>query len=83
MDRYLVISPHTEEQCRVVVKSAIAAGFVANVDWGCLDHDHTGWATVEAESHEHALMLVPPLMRREARAVRLAKFGPRVSPDAQ
>ena len=76
MDRYLVISPHTNEDCNAVVKQTIAAGFITHVDWGCKDGDHTGWAIVEADSHEQALLLVPSIMRSKARAVRVVKFIP-------
>jgi hypothetical protein len=75
MDRYLIISPHTDADCTAVVKQVIAAGFNAKVDWGCKDGDHTAWAIIEADSHEQALMFVPPIMRPKARAVRVVKFG--------
>jgi hypothetical protein len=75
MDRYLIISPHSDADCTAVVKQVIAAGFNTHVDWGCKDGDHTAWAILEADSHEQALMFVPPIMRPKARAVRLVKFG--------
>ena len=78
MDRYIIISPHTAEECAVVVNQAISAGFVAHVEWGCKDHDHTAYAIVEANSHEEALMMVPPILRHKARAVRLVHYDPHV-----
>jgi hypothetical protein len=76
MDRYIIISPHTADECAIVVNQAIAAGYVTHVDWGCKDNDHTAWAIVEADSHEEALMLVPPIIRHKARAVRLVHYNP-------
>jgi len=74
MDRYMIIAPHTDAECSAVVKQVIAAGFNTHVDWGCKDGDHTGWAVIEADSHEQALMFVPPIMRPNARAVKVVKF---------
>ncbi|MEI8134374.1 MAG: hypothetical protein WCH46_04740 [bacterium] len=75
MDRYLIISPHSADDCTAVVKQVIAAGFNSHVDWGCKDDEHTAWAILEADSHEQAMMFVPPIMRPKARAVKLVKFG--------
>lgn len=35
---------------------------------------HSGWAVITAESEEDARLLVPPLLRQEARVVRVARF---------
>ena len=75
MDRYMVITPHEESECNAVVGQVINAGFQAHVDWGCKDNDHTGWAIVEADSHEQAMMFVPAILRPKARVVRIVKFG--------
>ncbi len=77
MDRYLVISPHSIEECQHVVEQVEAAGYLTHMDWGCEDNDHTAYAEIEAESHEQALMLVPALIRRKARAIRVVKFDPK------
>lgn len=74
MDRYIVISPHTYEECKHVIELVTAAGYLTHMDWGCKDNDHTGYANIEAESHEQALMLVPPIVRHKARAVKVVKY---------
>ena len=74
MDRYLVISPHTSEDCRDAVQQVLFAGYITHFDWGCKDGDHTGWVIVEAENGKEALMVVPAKQRHTARAVRLTKF---------
>lgn len=48
--------------------------FMTHFDWGCKDKDHRAYATIEAESHAHALMSVPPAFRAKARAIRVVKF---------
>jgi hypothetical protein len=76
MDRYLVISPHTAEDCKRALKEVHAAGYITHFDWGCMDGDHTGWVVLEAANAKEALMVVPSLQRHTARAIKLVKFAP-------
>ena len=76
MDRYLVSLTHTDEDCIRALKAIEAVGMITHFDWGCKDGDHTGWVTIEAESKSQAMMVVPPLLRDKAHAVRLVKFSP-------
>lgn len=83
MDRYIVISEHTAEECRMAVKHFIHyhATFLTHFEWGCLDNDHHAYIIIEAESHEHALMAVPPLFREKAKAIKLVYFKPKEGKD--
>ncbi len=74
MDRYLIESPHTNQDCISILKDCLAAGFLRNFEWGCDDDNHCGWAIIEAENHEQASLSVPPLMRHKAKIVKLAKY---------
>ena len=76
MDRYIVISNHTAEDCRMAVKhfKEYHAGFLTHFEWGCLDNDHNAYAIIEAESHSHAKMAVPPFLRDKARVILLTTF---------
>jgi hypothetical protein len=74
LDRYLIETSHTPEDCVHILDLVLAHGYITHYDWGCLDGVHTGWVIVEAESHEQALLSVPPLMRNKARAIKLNKF---------
>jgi hypothetical protein len=76
MDRYLVISPHTAEDCVRALQQIEATGYITHFDWGCKDGDHTGWVIIEAESRTEALMVVPTAQRASARVIKLAKFRP-------
>ena len=76
MDRYLVESIHTAEDCHHVVEQFIIHGHIINFDWGCQVGVHTGWAIVEAESESQAKLTVPSRLRSKARAIRLCKFTP-------
>jgi len=78
MDRYIVISAHTAEDCRMAIKyfREYHAGFLTHFEWGCYDNDHHAYAIIEAESHENALMSVPPLFREKAKAIKLTYFKP-------
>jgi hypothetical protein len=76
MDRYLIETPHTGPNCRLLVEQVEAMGYLHNFEWGCDDGVHTGWAIIEAESKEQALLAVPLLVRDEARVIRLVKYQP-------
>ena len=76
MDRYLVISPHTEKDCATALKQLLYIGYITHFDWGCMDGEHTGWAIIEAKTSSEALLVVPPTQRSTAKVVRLNKFSP-------
>jgi len=84
MDRYMVISGHTAEDCRQAVKyfAEFHAGYITHFEWGCKDNDHNAYAIIEADSHEEALLTVPPLFRSKAKVIKLVRFYPKKSgPD--
>ena len=83
MDRYLIISEHTAEECLVATKhfAQYHASFMTHFEWGCKDNDHHAYNIIEANSHEEALMAVPPLFRDKARAIKLTYFKPRGSAE--
>ena len=83
MDRFIVISSHTPEDCRMAIKHfrEYHAGFLTHFEWGCYDNDHHAYAIIEAESHEHAKMAVPPAFRDKARVVKVTYFNPKAKGD--
>ena len=76
MDRYLIESPHQGNDCALIVRQIEAMGYLHNFDWGCKAGVHVGWVIIEAESESDACMVVPPLVRSQARAIKLSKFTP-------
>lgn len=74
MERFLIESPHTARECKLVVKLVQSMGYLNNFDWGCREGVHTGWAMIEAENAAQALGVVPALIRNQARAIKLSKF---------
>jgi hypothetical protein len=83
MDRYIVISAHTAEDCKMAVKQfrQYNAGFLTHFEWGCLDNDHTAYVIIDAESHENARMSVPPLFRKKTKVIKLTYFDPTKTRD--
>ena len=75
--RYLVIAPHTAEQCLAVLDDIKDhdASLLKKIDWGCAAGDHTGYLAVEADSEAAALQSLPEKSRAGARAVKLVKFS--------
>ena len=74
MDRYLIESPHTAEDCYRVIIEVQMAGYLHHFEWGCKDGVHTAWAIIDAENREHARQVVPWMVREKARIVKLARF---------
>jgi len=79
----MIISKHTAEDCRNAVKyfAEFHSGYITHFEWGCKDNDHKAYAIIEAESHEHAKMVVPPLLREKAKVVKLTYFYPKKTGD--
>jgi len=78
LNRYIVESNHDAEECLHVLELVVAHGYITHYDWGCEAGVHTGWAVIEADSEEEAIMSVPSSMRSRARAIRLTKYTPRM-----
>lgn len=74
MDRYLIESPHTAQDCKMLVQQVYAMGYLHHFDWGCKDGVHSGWAIIEAESVAQAHLAVPAIVRSKARVIKLCKF---------
>ena len=75
MNRYLIESPHSGEECLEIVKQVVAKGYATHFEWGCKGGVHKGWIILDAESETQALLAVPPLVRPKATVVRLNKFS--------
>ena len=74
MDRYLIETPHTAEDCQKLVDEIYAMGYLTHFDWGCKSGSHCGWAIIEAENEAQARLAIPPLVRGKARVTKLTKF---------
>ncbi|MCI0397273.1 MAG: hypothetical protein L0332_09525 [Chloroflexi bacterium] len=76
LERYLVESPHRPEDCDLLMHDVLAMGYLFNFDWGCKSGVHTGWAVIEAENEAQARLVVPPMVRKDARVVKVVRYGP-------
>ena len=74
MNRYMIETPHSAEECKSIVDDVKVAGYLHHFEWGCAAGVHCGWAIVEAESLEHARQMVPWAVREKARIVKVEKF---------
>jgi hypothetical protein len=76
MEKYLVVSEHTLQDCVMAVDHfrKYHMNFMTHFEWGCKDGDHNAYAIIEAESHEHAVMAVPPAFRGKAKAIKVVRF---------
>ncbi len=81
MDRYLIETPHTDEDCQRLIDNVYAMGYIYHFDWGCDAGVHCGWAIIEAEDEEQARLAVPSLVRNKARVIKLKKYTPETLND--
>jgi len=78
MPRFLIQLTHEDEhKACILALGAIeryGSHFVTNADWGCKAGVHSGWLTVELDSEEEAMRMVPPEFRGEATIIKLNRF---------
>ena len=76
LSTFLIISPHTADQCLATLDavSATGKGALAKWDWGCMSGDHTGYMITHAADETAALKMVPESIRAQAKAIKLNKF---------
>ena len=74
MGKYLIVTPHTHGECVKLIKELHATGYLHHFEWGCTSGEHCGWAFIEAEDERQAVLVVPPLLRKKARVIKLNKF---------
>ena len=75
-DRFLLIMPHTPEQCLAALDGmeSTSPALLAKTDWGCMAGDHTGYVVVQAANEEAARNMIPANERAQAKVVKLNKF---------
>lgn len=76
--RFLIEVSHEEAAlaCARAVEVFLKSGshFLSHADWGCYDGEHKAWITIEADSKDEALHVVPPAFRARAKIVQLNAF---------
>ena len=70
MPKFMIVTEHenTKQACSLAIMEILKFGshFVPHADWGCADDVHKAWITVEVDSKEEAIGILPPLLRRSA-----------------
>ncbi|MEX2089845.1 MAG: hypothetical protein WEB62_08725, partial [Bacteroidota bacterium] len=77
MTHFLIESPHTKQDCAMIVKETMAIGYLTHFYWGCKTDDHRAWAIIEAENEKEALLSVPSLLRGKSKAIQIVQFDPK------
>jgi hypothetical protein len=79
MARFLLEVPHGPDHvhCDRAARIFLATGshFITHADFGCDDGVHKSWLTVEVDSKEEALRILPPGLRANAKVIPLSKFS--------
>jgi hypothetical protein len=78
MARYLIHATHKPEDCVKLLDSYLQAGahYLTHAEWGCKAGVHEEWLIVEAEDDASAILMVPPILRKEADLIKLHQFTP-------
>ncbi len=60
-----------------ILDAFVKAGshYMTRAEWGCLDDDHRSWIIVEADDDVQAHHMVPPVLRSNAKVIRLFEFN--------
>ena len=74
MDRFLIETPHREQDCLNLIQLINAQGYLTHFDWGCMSGVHVGWAVIEADNEAEARLAVPPLVRAQSRVVKVTRI---------
>jgi len=78
MSKYLVEVSHSPERisCLYTIQILLSTGnhFLINADWGCHDGVHKAWFIIEVDKKEEAMMIIPPLYRKDTTITKLDKF---------
>lgn len=77
MEKFLIVSPHTHEECTQVIKLTLAIGYLTHFWWGCKSGDHTGYAFIEAENKDEAMLSIPTVIRSKGKAIAITQFDPK------
>ncbi|UCH53986.1 MAG: hypothetical protein JSW09_04140, partial [Pseudomonadota bacterium] len=79
MKRFFIEIPHEADRiaCYRAIHVFLASGshFLTHCDWGCRDGIHKAWMTVEVESRQAAMQIIPPTYRNDARIVEVGRFS--------
>jgi hypothetical protein len=78
MARFMIESPHTEEECLRALDEELGKGqdILGKFDFGCKVGDHTAYALVDVNSRNDALNLVPTFLQNKVRIVEVGKITP-------
>ena len=80
MTKYLIEVSHEAKKsaCRNAVNAFYRTGshFLSHADFGCPDDEHKAWITVEVDTKEDAMRIVPPEFRSNTRVITLESFTP-------
>jgi hypothetical protein len=74
MDRFLIEIPHREQNCPKLIQLLHTQGHLKHFVWGCPSGVHTGWAVLEADNEAELSLIVPQLVRGQARVQKVHKF---------
>jgi hypothetical protein len=75
MAKFVVETPHTDEECLKALDEAVEMGTLEKVVFACKTGEHRSWAYVEADNSKAAIeSIIPKFLRPNAVAHEVNKF---------
>jgi len=74
MHQYMVIVPHTAEECMQALDQFDASKELGKFEFGCKEGDHTAYAILSAKDADAVKAMVPEQQRDKAKIVMVSKF---------
>lgn len=79
MSKYLVEVSHSADRvsCLRAIQILLSTGnhFLVNAEWGCHDGVHKAWFIMDADNKNQAMMIIPPLYRKDTTITQLERFS--------
>ena len=76
MSTYFMEVPHSRDDCAKAIQLLHIRGYIEKLHWACKDGNHTAVIIMEADSKERVLNMLPPIMRGNARVLKLNEYSP-------
>jgi hypothetical protein len=75
---FLIETKHTNADCIQVLQDVNNQDreILSQIQWGCMEGNHTGYMMVEAETEREALENLPQSARRDVEVYKLTRFTP-------
>jgi hypothetical protein len=73
-NKYFIELPHEEQDCARSIQLMDISGYIKMFQWGCNEGNHTAVAIIDADTEDEVRNILPPILRPNARIMKLNSF---------